>query len=395
VKVAFVSYRRATAEGDGGNHRTHQILRDLQAAFGCDNVSHISLEAWATRAESWQSTPGGRLGRARQRLTRMMENPYNLLTRQGWSRQAGFGTRGVLPRQFCQQYVEHTLRQKPLIGVVDHPLLDQIRAINARAGVSTIITTHNIESLDVSRMQFKTRVATQRIGVDFGNELWSLSHFAERLTISKVEAAILNGVGLSCEFYPYVPCGEVRERLQGTAVARAHATPDPRLFLLMGTAFHAPTRRSLEWFVDHAARQGLPKHARVVLVGSHVDEIAPRGSNIPGLDVRGKISDCELTDLLTRTGTALVPQRMGFGALTRIPELSCAGVPSLVSAHASQALDLPPGARVLRDSAWCALTAAMRQSMDAPSTIDPDSYREWETRQQRPLATTLRDIADR
>ena len=104
--------------------------------------------------------------------------------------------------------------QNPSIGVVDHPLLDQIRAINARAGVPTIITTHNIESLDVGRMQFKSRVATQRIGVDFGNELWSLSHFAQRLTISKVEAAILNGVGLSCGFYPYVPCGEVRERLQ-------------------------------------------------------------------------------------------------------------------------------------------------------------------------------------
>ena len=39
VKVAFVSYRRATAEGDGGNHRTYQILRDLQAEFGCENVT--------------------------------------------------------------------------------------------------------------------------------------------------------------------------------------------------------------------------------------------------------------------------------------------------------------------------------------------------------------------
>jgi hypothetical protein len=402
--ATFVSYRAATVEGDGGNHRTYQILRDLQAEFGCDGVEHVALEEWAGRSESWQEPTRGALSRlrllaprVRQRMSRMTENPYNLLTRDGWSRsrsqKAEFGTRGVLPRVFGDQYVDRVLRRGVSISVVDHPLFDQIRQLNARAGVPTIITSHNLESLDVGRVRFASRVATQRAGVDFANELWSLSQFDARLAISRVEAAVMNGVGLSCEFYPYLPTGEVGARLRTLALERRRREPRPDLFLLMGTAFHAPTRRSLEWFIQHAVREGLPDSARVVVVGSHVDELAPRHHKVPGLEIGGRVSDRELAELLVQAGTALVPQRMGFGALTRIPELACAGVPSLVFPHAGAALDLPPGAHVLDDDRWCTLVEGMRTAMEGhPSTLEPDEYCAWEARQARPLSPTLRQL---
>jgi hypothetical protein len=399
-RVGFVSYRAATAEGDGGNHRTFQILRDLQAEFGREFVMHVALEEWAAKSESWQSSRRGRFSRLhvlprrlRQRVSRMTENPYNLLRRDGWSHQAEFGTRGVLPREFSEQYVERVLRRGIRVGIVDHPLLDQIRDVNAQSGVPTIITTHNLESLDVGRVRFESRVATQRAGVDFANELWSLSRFDCRLAISRIEAGVLNGVGLSCELYPYLPAGEVGAALRGIAVARAQQQPERDLFLLMGTAFHAPTRRSLDWFIQHATHEGLPAHVRVVIVGSHVDALAPRHRHIPGLDVRGRIPEAELTELLMRVGTALVPQRMGFGALTRIPELACAGVPSLVFPHAAAALDLPPGVRVLADDRWSTLVEGMRAAMDEPQlTIEPDAYCAWEASQGRPLGPTLRQL---
>jgi hypothetical protein len=398
--ATFVSYRAATPCGDGGNHRTYQILRDLQQALGCDRVAHIALEDWATAPESWRPTSQAPLARARllprrlrQRVERMTENPYNLLTREGWSRRAGFGTRGVLPRQFCERYVDGVLSRGTRVSVVDHPLFDQVRSVNARAGVPTIIATHNLESLDVARARFESRAAAQRSGVDFGNELWSLARFAGRLAISKIEAAVLNGVGIGSHYYPYVPCLEVRAELLRTAMERCRGRQDLRQFLLMGSAFHAPTRRSMQWFVEHAARDGLPGGARVVLVGSHVDALVPPGSRIPGLDVRGRVSDAELRTLLLSAGTALIPQRVGFGALTRIPELSCAGVPSLVFPHASSALDPPPGARTLADDSWTALVDGMRLAMDAPVTVDPDAYFDWETRQQRPLGTALSRLA--
>jgi hypothetical protein len=395
--AAFVSYRSATAEGDGGNHRTYQILSDLQAEFGCDGVVHVALEDWATRRESWQSSRYGATAkvqalprRLRQRLSRMTENPYNLLTREGWSQRAGFGTRGVLPREFCDHYVNRVLARGIDVGLVDHALFDQIRGINRRAGVATVIATHNLESLDVGRLRFESKVATQRSGIDFANELWSLSRFDGRLAISQIEAAVLNGVGLTCQVYPYIATGDVRAQLFRTAMARNKRRPDPSLFLVVGTAFHAPTRRSLEWFVQRATLYGLPRSARAVLVGSHVEELAPRGSYIQGLDVRGRVSDAELAELLVCAGTALVPQRMGFGALTRIPELSCAGVPSLVFPHAGRAIDLPPGARVLKDDAWSTLVEGMCDAMDTQSTIEPEEYCDWENRQERPLAMTLR-----
>ncbi|MBV9328080.1 MAG: hypothetical protein JO352_30565 [Chloroflexi bacterium] len=399
--ATFVSYRAATPNGDGGNHRTYQILRDLQAEFGCDGVVHVALEEWATRRESWRDTTPSAIGRLqslprrlRQRVERMTENPYNLLTRHGWSRHSEFGTRGVLPRQFCDRYVDRVLRRGATISLVDHPLFDQIRDLNLRAAVPTIIASHNLESLDVARVPFASRVATQRSGVDFANELWSLSRFEGRLAISRIEAAVLNGVGLSCQFYPYLPTGDVRAQLLRSANERRRSEQDPNLFLLMGTSFHAPTRRSMQWFVAHAAKGGLPRKARVVLVGSHVEELAVAGCRVPGLEVRGRVSNAELGELLVRAGTALVPQRLGFGALTRIPELACAGVPSLVFPHASYALDPPPGAQVLGDDSWASLVGGMCRAMGSPVTIEAEAYSEWEARQERPLGQTLRRIMD-
>jgi hypothetical protein len=85
---------------------------------------------------------------------------------------------------------------------------------------------------------------------------------------------------------------------------------------------------------------------------------------------------------------------VGFGALTRITELACAGVPSLVFPHASQALDPPPGARVLEDAAWGTLIGGMCQAMDSPATIEPEAYFDWESRQSRPLGLALRRVVE-
>src|SRR5262245_58313675 len=53
--AVFVSYRAASAEGDGGNHRTYQILHDLRTELGSERVRHIALEDWARRPESWRT----------------------------------------------------------------------------------------------------------------------------------------------------------------------------------------------------------------------------------------------------------------------------------------------------------------------------------------------------
>ena len=131
----------------------------------------------------------------------------------------------------------------------------------------------------------------------------------------------------------------------------------------MGTAFHAPTRRSLQWFVDDAARRacrstrGWCSSAVMSTRLFHADAHPRAGGTRQGFGLRAD-------GLPGADGIGAGAAAHGVRGPDAHSGASCAGVPSLVSAHASQALDLPPGVQVLKDSAWCSLTEAMRQSMD-------------------------------
>jgi glycosyltransferase involved in cell wall biosynthesis len=274
-------------------------------------------------------------------------------------------------------------------------VFDQLRAINEGLGIPTIIASQNVESLDVGRLRLDSTFGAHRAMIDFANELRCLSRFRERFAISKVEAAVLTGVGLSCRFYPYVPRGAVRAQLSRLAARRQQVPPDRNLFLLVGTASHAPTRRSLDWFIRHAAEHGLPRGAHVVVVGNSVQELVPSGLQVSGLEVRGRVPDHELSDLLACAGAALVPQRMGFGALTRISELACAGVPVVAFPHAAYAIDVPPGVHVLNDDSWAALAEAIRKRMECDHLPEPNAYAAWEEQQTQPIGPTLRRFASR
>jgi len=396
--AAFVSYREARPDGDGGNHRTYQIRFDLEAALGPERVWTLSLDEWLADPARDLLSPGRAswLHRLRRRASRMLENPYKLLSREAWSHGVRFGTQGVLAQGFVETYLQQLQSWlRPAVCIVDHPMFDQIRAINARAGIPTLIASHNLESLDPGRLRLDRRLDAQMAGIDLANELWALARYDARLAISKVEASLLTGVGLECAYYPYVPCGQVRTGLTRVAARRWAQRPDPHLFILMGTAYHAPTRRSLDWFIRQAMLSGLPSMARVAVVGERVAELMPTGGSVPGLELYGRVSNAELAELLSRAGTALVPQRMGFGALTRFAELACAGVPVLTFPHGAFAIDPPPGVRVLADDSWPTLVDGMRASMEALDRVDPAAYAAWEERAPRPLgAAVWRLLAD-
>ena len=393
--AAFVSYREARADGDGGNHRTYQIRFDLEAALGPERVWTLSVDEWladphhdlvASARASW-------LLRLRRRTSRMVENPYKLLRREAWSHGVRFGTQGVLSQGFVETYAQQLQSWlRPAVCIVDHPMFDQIRAINARAGIPTLIASHNLESLDVGRLRLDRQLDAQMAGVDLANELRALARYDARLAISKVEASLLTGVGLECAFYPYVPRGEVRAGLAQVAARRVEHPPDPHLFILMGTAYHAPTRRSLDWFIRQAMTSGLPPMARVAIVGDRVAELMPPARSVPGLELHGRVSNADLAELLSRAGTALVPQRMGFGALTRIAEFACAGVPVLTFPHAAFAIDPSPGLSVLPDDSWPTLVGGMQASMGRIERVDPAAYTAWEQQAPRPLGQAVRRL---
>ena len=95
--------------------------------------------------------------------------------------------------------------------------------------------------------------------------------------------------------------------------------------------------------------------------------------------------------MLARVTAVVGPQHQGFGALTRVPELSCAGVPVLVSRSATYAQDPPPGA-VAVDDGWDAWCAAMESISRAGQVVAAGDYEAWEAAQARPLPGVLKAL---
>jgi glycosyltransferase involved in cell wall biosynthesis len=220
-----------------------------------------------------------------------------------------------------------------------------------------------------------------------------MSRYDELLLISRAEVAITGGLGLDSRYYPYVPVGAIRQRNEQIRRRRASASFEPGLFILMGSARHYPTRRSLEWFVGSACRHGLPAGVHVITLGHDTNALAARREIPAGLELWGWLGQEELDDLLGRAPAVLIPQKLGFGALTRLPELACAGVPVVTTAYPTYAIDPTPGIHVVEGGwdAWCAAMAQLAR--EEPPQLEA-CYQQWEGRQPRTLNDVLSQYSE-
>jgi hypothetical protein len=156
---------------------------------------------------------------------------------------------------------------------------------------------------------------------------------------------------------------------------------------MLGSAQHGVTGESMRWFAKAALEHGIPRGLRIVAVGGDTDKLLPPGRRVAGFEARGWVDQAELDALLERASAALIPQRLGFGALTRLPELACAGVPTITFSHPTFALDPPPGLRIVAPC-WTDICAALKDSARTAS-IGNEEYERWEAEQPRPLASAL------
>jgi hypothetical protein len=254
--------------------------------------------------------------------------------------------------------------------------------------IPTISAFQNIESLDASAFDAYTKKHLYATLVDLGNELRVQGQCSARLSISKVEAGFLGGLGLDSDFYPYIPPCGIRDGLSAIRHNRGDQRPRGGPILLLGSAAHGVTSESMRWFARNARDRGLPDGVCVIAVGIGTDALLPPAEVPPGLELRGWMSQMELDVLLERASAAVIPQRLGFGALTRLPELACAGVPTIAFEHAVHAINPTPGLQTV-DLDWNALCAAMEDAVAYPRAIDEHEYECWERAQPRPLARAL------
>jgi hypothetical protein len=399
VNAIRVSFYEPSPTGDGGYHRAYQVVHDLAQAVGEGEVIHANVpppwnpwQRWPGGAGAAQSGPQARFRQAaqrtRRRLSRLARNPYQLAAR------THFRTTGYLTPGFLAHY--ETLvaaARRPLVCVLEHTGLSEVLDINARHGVPTIACPQNLEAFDTALALVPRPWGVNSIAADFAVELEVLARCAERVFISRVEAGLVGGLGLPARYYPYRPVGEIAARLGELRRRRAGAPPAPGLFLMVGSAGHASTRAGFAWFCAHAQRHGLPAGLRVVVAGNQTESLLPPGAVVPGLELRGWIEQAELDALLAQAVGMLCPQPAGFGALTRLPELACAGLPAIVSRHPLNALEAPPGA-IPVDDTWDAWLSAMQALAAAPCTVPVAEYNAWHTRQAPALAEALAALAD-
>jgi hypothetical protein len=382
VKAILVCHQEPRPVGHGGHRRAYQIRKDLEEALGAGNVL-VSDNPWKYfPGWTWRTVPY----HARRVLGPFVENPLKFLVRTRFTRRLY-----ALPA-FLNHY-ESLVRSTrgPIVSIVEHAGFSAVLPLNERLGIPTIACSQNLEAFDMSD-DLEGPWALRAKAIDLASELEVLARCDYRLFISRVEAGLMGGLGLSGEYYPYLPRGAVRKRLEDVHRARSEGATERGLFLMLGTVGHESTRASFRWFVENAKRYGLPEGIRVVVGGLHTETLLPPDEEAPGVKLLGWLGEDDLDRLMARVTAALVPQRQGFGALTRLPELSCAGVPALVSQHATYALDIPPGIETVEESwdAWC---ARMEDFLSrSRGVVEARDYVAWEAKAPRSLTRLVQRL---
>jgi len=95
--------------------------------------------------------------------------------------------------------------------------------------------------------------------------------------------------------------------------------------------------------------------------------------------------------LMVHARAALVPDRFGFGGITRLPEFACAGIPFVTTKLHSYAIDPPPGFNVSDDSweTWCSKMENL--ALTDAGTVQSD-YEQWVKTQPKTLVSVIEDM---
>jgi hypothetical protein len=348
--VIILSRFEPLPTGHGGNHRSYQIQWDCVNALGPLNVTTVPASLWQARACASMGRVAMLEWKWMRRLRQLYRNPAKVLVRES-SCIGRHNIPGLL--EYYKQLVNTV--QQPAVCIMEDVGFSDFIPVNVKHGIPTVACPQNIESLDAGSLKTNSRLYNLVRLMDFADEFAVLSQCAERVFISKVEAGMIGGLGLTARYYPYRPVGDIARKLQVIRANRKRNRAVAGLFLMVGTARHKSTGASFQWFIDNALHHGLPEGVKVIVAGKRTDELGVTDyCQAKALEFRGWIEQDELDALLSRVQGVLIPHLYGFGAATRLPELASAGMPVIVSQHPTMAIDPVPGMVVVEDDwdAW-------------------------------------------
>lgn len=391
--IVLVSEFSPNPSGHGGNHRAYQIFHDLAGCVGPENISSICRESpdkllnpWLNHNPRHSPNPPSRLKLLLERLP-YLRAAHPVVPLMGkWSQFHKFS-----PPHFSQFYAKHIAKlPKPLLCVMENAALGPaLLPVNKRHGVRTIVCPQNIESWDrILPIPDDDPRQYSLSCLDFADEWNIFKQCDTTLFISKFEQTLCKSLGLSAQFYPYRPVGEIDEFWRKIRKARSEATALPGTFLMLGSCGHPVTRFAFESLIRHIAKSPNLPGFHLTIAGNLTETLSIPLSLSQHVERCGRIPQDMLQEKLTSTSAVLVPHELGFGSLTRLSEFSCGGVPVLASIFASHSMDPPPGIQWISTDHENAWGQAIEKAIPPPATCD--EYDAWYSRQERPLTNAVR-----
>jgi hypothetical protein len=351
TRIVFLTHSQPHSVGNGGNHRSYQLLHDLQRVVPHDDIRVIvrphpnaktitqntpsRSHATQTSTRTWNRLKQA-LGRRWKQIVAARENPYALAVNNSFSI-----NRYVTPN-FVANYETVVREARPDIAIIDHAGFAPILAVNKKYGIRTIACPHNLESLDEpyphysrSALRWRLKAATHNLA----NELAILTSCDACLCISKVETAFIRGMGFPADYYAYQPVGDIRDFLARIAQKRQTTPQEQGLFLMPGSAFHHSTRDGMLWLLRQIETHGgLPDGMRIVIFGAQSHTLP----SVPSVTAHGWIEQENLEYFLTVASSILIPQFRGFGTPTKLIEFASINMPIIASEHVMCAVDPLP-----------------------------------------------------
>ncbi len=395
-QVLVLVTRHQELSATGGPHRFYQVLCDLQQAASSCAVLVIRPHAlpMIPGLDSFQPPP--RLQRLRRKVRRVAYSVYDRIRRFVEPRSTNITMRrnqDVHNQAHLDRFdylLRRLLNKRAVAVATDDIAFFPYLAVGKANGLSTILFPENFECLAFQEASVQPVCGFAPALRDLSVELRLLAQADARLMISRVEAGFVAGLGISRTWvYPYRPVGVLLQWLFRIQGLRNTCEKHSGLCVALGTADHPPTRDSFLWLVGQIKRHGLPPDWSLVLMGKGTKEILSAYPDVPGVRALGPVSSEVLATYLSTAEVALVPYVRGFGALTRLSELSAAGIPMLASLGLSWSQDLPPGVSVLANewSDWKDALASRRWS--SPPVY---AYRQWHESQPCPLREVLTTV---
>jgi len=372
ARILFVASGAPNLRWGGGARRTYQLLYELRDLYGQDAVAFVESRELDPAPASLVQQLQRKTHRAIAKAVASADNPYERLVH------GGYGQSRYL--RHVESNYRRLLERNPNVQVCifEHLEFAELVTLNRQRKIKTVIAPWGLISL-LSNLPFlvpalaakrqgadtlRDRMQVRSAGIHLANEIMLNASADKSWFLSKVESGLWHGLGLHACYMPYYAAGEAAAELDATKRRRQAAERQPGLFIVNGGNIDQ-NRLSLDRLVRRLSQEKLPAGARIVVVGTDKPPDSWQDALVPQVEFKGFLPQDEYEQLLVKASGVLVPQVCGFGCLTRIIEMSAAGIPVIADAMAADATGEVPGVRYIGENgSWGdALQSAITDSV--------------------------------